>query len=93
MKWTLTPDQFAMAWQRIDGDRIPYPIAVRLSARDSAERAAQLPELTAWCDRTVDPDLEAALRLLARPTVCVEVFGEHGAGQARPFRVLAAAAG
>ncbi|MFG3519640.1 ESX secretion-associated protein EspG [Nocardia nova] len=93
MKWTLTPDQFAMAWQRIDGDRIPYPLAVRLSARDSAERAAQLPELTEWCDRTVDPDLEAALRLLARPTVCVEVFGEHGAGEARPVRVLGAAAG
>ncbi|MEV0030775.1 ESX secretion-associated protein EspG [Nocardia sp. NPDC050793] len=77
MNWTLTPDQFAMAWERTDGDRIPYPLAVRLSARDSMERAAQLPTLHAWCERTLDADLEAALRLLARPTVRVEVFGEH----------------
>ncbi|MET8777458.1 ESX secretion-associated protein EspG [Nocardia sp. NPDC004654] len=77
VNWTLTPDQFAMAWERTDGDRIPYPLAVRLSARDSVERAAQLPALDAWCERTLDADLEAALRLLARPTVRVEVFGEH----------------
>ncbi|WP_431967667.1 ESX secretion-associated protein EspG [Nocardia sp. bgisy134] len=77
MNWTLTPDQFAMAWERTDGDRIPYPLAVRLSARDSMERAAQLPALHQWCERTLDADLEAALRLLARPTVRVEVFGEH----------------
>ncbi|WP_067846186.1 ESX secretion-associated protein EspG [Nocardia lijiangensis] len=77
MNWTLTPDQFAMAWERTDGDRIPYPLAVRLSARDSVERAAQLPALHAWCERTLDADLEAALRLLARPTVRIEVFGEH----------------
>ncbi|WP_068068660.1 ESX secretion-associated protein EspG [Nocardia xishanensis] len=77
MNWTLTPDQFAMAWERTDGDRIPYPLAVRLSARDSMERAAQLPALHAWCDRTLDADLAAALRVLARPAVRVEVFGEH----------------
>ncbi|MEV6389189.1 ESX secretion-associated protein EspG [Nocardia xishanensis] len=77
VNWTLTPDQFAMAWERTDGDRIPYPLAVRLSARDSMERAAQLPALHAWCDRTLDADLEAALRVLARPAVRVEVFGEH----------------
>ncbi|MCP2316196.1 EspG family protein [Nocardia amikacinitolerans] len=77
VNWTLTPDQFAMAWERTDGDRIPYPLAVRLSARDSVERAAQLPALHAWCERTLDADLEAALRLLTRPTVRIEVFGEH----------------
>ncbi|WP_280265753.1 ESX secretion-associated protein EspG [Nocardia wallacei] len=94
MRWTLTPDQFALAWERTDGDRIPYPLAVRLSARDSAERAAQLPELHDWCDRTLDPDLEAALRVLARPAIQVEVFGEYGpGGQAQPVRVLGAADG
>ncbi|GAB2725689.1 ESX secretion-associated protein EspG [Nocardia thraciensis] len=94
MRWTLTPDQFALAWERTDGDRIPYPLAVRLSARDSAERAAQLPGLRDWCDRTLDPDLEAALRVLARPAIQVEVFGEHGpGGKAQPVRVLGAAAG
>ncbi|WP_431952432.1 ESX secretion-associated protein EspG [Nocardia lijiangensis] len=77
VNWTLTPDQFAMAWERTDGDRIPYPLAVRLSARNSVERAAQLPALHAWCERTLDADLEAALRLLTRPTVRIEVFGEH----------------
>ncbi|MGV9821018.1 ESX secretion-associated protein EspG [Nocardia xishanensis] len=77
VNWTLTPDQFAMAWERTDGDRIPYPLAVRLSARDSMERAAQLPALHAWCDRALDADLEAALRVLAIPAVRVEVFGEH----------------
>ncbi|MQY19948.1 ESX secretion-associated protein EspG [Nocardia macrotermitis] len=94
MKWTLTPDQFALAWERTDGDRIPYPLAVRLSARDSDERAAQLPELNEWCSRTLDPDLEAALRVLARPTVRVEVFGRQGPGaDAPPVRVLGAGSG
>ncbi|AHH21140.1 EspG family protein [Nocardia nova SH22a] len=90
MRWTLTPDQFALAWQRIDGDRIPYPLAVRLSARDSVERAAQLPGLTEWSETCLDPDLEAALRILARPAVLIEVFGEHGAD---PVRVLGASSG
>ncbi|WP_067864761.1 ESX secretion-associated protein EspG [Nocardia shimofusensis] len=79
MTWTLTPDQFAAAWARADGDRIPYPLAVRPSARDTFERAAQQPELDEWCERTLDADLEAALRVLARPTVLVEVFGRHAA--------------
>lgn len=86
MNWTLTPDQFALAWERTDGDRIPYPLSVRLSARDTAERAAQLPELTAWCDRVLDADLEAALRVLARPTVRLEVYGEWGAATAEQDR-------
>ncbi len=94
VKWTLTPDQFALAWERTDGDRIPYPLAVRLSARDSGERDAQLARLDEWCSRTLDPDLEAALRVLARPAVRVEVFGRQGLGdQAPPVRVLGAAAG
>ncbi|WP_433200102.1 ESX secretion-associated protein EspG [Nocardia sp. CA-107356] len=84
MNWTLTPDQFAMAWARTDGDRIPYPLAVRLSARDTAERAAQLPALIGWCDRTLDADLEGALRVLARPTVRIEVFGQRDAVEQEP---------
>lgn len=76
MSWVLTPDQFALVWARTDGDRVPYPLAVRPSARDSAERAAQSTELNAWCDRTLDADLEAALRILARPDLSVEVFGQ-----------------
>lgn len=77
VNWTLTPDQFAMAWARTDGDRIPYPLAVRLSARDTAERTAQLPELYRWCEQSLDADLEGALRVLARPAVRIEVFGER----------------
>src|SRR5258707_81183 len=96
VSWRLTPDQFALAWARTDGDRIPYPLAVRASARDSVERAAQLPELEAWCARVLDPDLEAALRVLGRPELSVEVVGEY-AGQTvagkvfeGPVRVLGA---
>ncbi|WP_040791818.1 ESX secretion-associated protein EspG [Nocardia paucivorans] len=74
----LTPDQFALVWARTDGDRIPYPLAVRPSARDSAERAAQAVELNAWCDRALDADLEAALRIIGRPDLSVEVFGQGG---------------
>ncbi|WP_040798022.1 ESX secretion-associated protein EspG [Nocardia higoensis] len=80
MTWTLTPDQFAAAWARTDGDRIPYPLAVRPSARDAFERAARQPELDEWCARTLDADLEAALRVLARPSVLVEVFGRQAGG-------------
>ncbi|GAA5087998.1 ESX secretion-associated protein EspG [Nocardia iowensis] len=106
MNWTLTPDQFALAWARTDGDRIPYPLAVRLSARDTAERDAQLPELRRWCDRVLDADLEAALRVLGAPQLRLEVFGERAAAgnaadsdavsrteSVRPVRVLGAAAG
>ncbi|MGQ4616313.1 ESX secretion-associated protein EspG [Nocardia sp. R7R-8] len=77
VNWTLTPDQFALAWSRTDGDRIPYPLAVRLSARDTAERTAQLPALDRWCDEVLDADLEAALRVLAQPDLRVEVFGQR----------------
>jgi len=77
VNWTLTPDQFAAAWARTDGDRIPYPLAVRPSARDALERAAQQPELDQWCARILDADLEAALRVLARPSVLVEVYGRQ----------------
>ncbi|MFC8047778.1 ESX secretion-associated protein EspG [Nocardia sp. NPDC057353] len=96
MRRTLTPDQFAMAWSRADGDRIPYPLAVRLSAADNVQRAAQLPALHRWCAEHLDADLEAALRVLARPELRAEVFGygpaapgtrEPGAGdgQTDPF--------
>ncbi|MEU1983303.1 ESX secretion-associated protein EspG [Nocardia sp. NPDC019395] len=92
MNWILTPDQFALAWERTVGDRIPYPLAVRLSARDSAERTAQLPALRHWCDTTLDADLEAALRVLAGPEVSVAVFGQDGTGEPTT-RVLGASAG
>lgn len=92
MNWILTPDQFALAWERTVGDRIPYPLAVRLSARDSVERTAQLPALRHWCDTTLDADLEAALRVLAGPEVSVAAFGQDGEG-APTVRVLGASAG
>lgn len=92
MNWLLTPDQFALAWERTIGDRIPYPLAVRLSARDSVERTAQLPALRQWCDGTLDADLEAALRVLARPEVSVETFGQDG-DRTPAVRILGASAG
>ncbi|UGT64164.1 ESX secretion-associated protein EspG [Nocardia asteroides] len=88
MRRTLTPDQFALAWSRTDGDRIPYPLAVRLSAADNVERAAQLPALHRWRDEHLDADLEAALRVLARPALRVELFGY---GPAEPERPASAA--
>ncbi|WP_028477265.1 ESX secretion-associated protein EspG [Nocardia sp. CNY236] len=84
MNWTLSPDQFALAWSRTDGDRIPYPLAVRLSARDTAERAAQLPALIRWCDQVLDADLEAALRVLAQPDIRIEVFGQRDPASVSP---------
>ncbi|MGW6727662.1 ESX secretion-associated protein EspG [Nocardia sp. NPDC055029] len=89
MNWHLTPDQFALAWARVDGDRIPYPLAVRASARDTAERAAEQPALDAWCARTLDADLSAALRVLAKPEIRVEVCGRAAA----PVRMLGAVTG
>ncbi|WP_280263808.1 ESX secretion-associated protein EspG, partial [Nocardia abscessus] len=77
VNWTLTPDQFALAWSRTDGDRIPYPLAVRLSARDTGELAAQRPALDRWCDQVLDADLEAALRVLAQPDLRIEVYGQR----------------
>ncbi|WP_019929217.1 ESX secretion-associated protein EspG [Nocardia sp. BMG111209] len=94
VKWTLTPDRFALAWECTGGDRIPYPLAVRSGARDTDERAAQLPELLAWRDHALDADLQAALRVLARPAIRVEVYGEQGHGaHALPVRVLGTVSG
>ncbi|MQY28659.1 ESX secretion-associated protein EspG [Nocardia aurantia] len=94
MKWTLTPDRFALAWEHTGGDRIPYPLAVRSSARDSDERAAQLPELIEWRDHALDPDLRATLRVLAHPAIRVEVYGEQGHGdRALPVRILGTVSG
>ncbi|MFD6220897.1 ESX secretion-associated protein EspG [Nocardia asteroides] len=89
MNWHLTPDQFALAWARTDGDRIPYPLAVRASARDTAERAARQPALDAWCAATLDADLSAALRVLGKPEIRVEVCGSATA----PVRMLGAVTG
>lgn len=89
MNWHLSPDQFALAWARTDGDRIPYPLAVRASARDSVERAAQQPALEAWCAAALDADLSAALRVLAKPEIRVEVSGHAG----EPVRMLGAVTG
>ncbi|MFB7875971.1 ESX secretion-associated protein EspG [Nocardia sp. NPDC056064] len=86
MNWHVTPDQFALAWARVDGDRIPYPLAVRASARDTVERAAQQPALDAWCARVLDADLSAALRVLADPEIRVEVCGRTTV----PVRMLGA---
>ena len=88
----LTPDQFALVWDRTHGDRVPYPLAVRLSARDSAERAAQLPALHQWCAQNLDADLEAALRVLAAADVRVEVYG-HDADTTPVARILGTSAG
>ncbi|MFD3506271.1 ESX secretion-associated protein EspG [Nocardia sp. NPDC058666] len=89
MNWHFTPDQFALAWARTDGDRIPYPLAVRASARDSVERAAQQPALDAWCAHTLDADLAAALRVLAKPEIRLEVCGHAP----EPVRILGAVTG
>ncbi|MFC6013882.1 ESX secretion-associated protein EspG [Nocardia lasii] len=89
VNWHFTPDQFALAWARTDGDRIPYPLAVRASARDTVERAAQQPALEAWCAHTLDADLAAALRVLAKPEIRVEVCGYAPT----PVRMLGAVTG
>lgn len=93
MKWVFTPDQFALAWESTGFDRYPYPLSIRLSARTEDERAGQIGALQRWRDRTVDGDVEAALRILAQPASRVEVFGLVGTDVSRPVRVLGATAG
>lgn len=74
MTWPLSPDRFALAWARVHGDRVPYPLAVRTTARDARERSRQLPALDAWF-ASAPGELRAALDVLAAPELRVEAHG------------------
>jgi hypothetical protein len=75
MRWTLTPDEFDHAWRDAGLGRFPYPLRVRTTARTVAERAAQVRALSHWYEGYRDDELAAALAVLAKPAVRVEVFG------------------
>ncbi|MGW5573162.1 ESX secretion-associated protein EspG [Nocardia thailandica] len=81
MTWPLSPDRFALAWARVHGDRVPYPLAVRTTARDAAERARQRPALEAWF-ASAPAELRTALAVLAAPELRLEADGWTAQGAA-----------
>lgn len=90
MRWALTSDQFAFAWEATGLDHYPYPLRIRLAARTGAERTSQLVQLRQWSRVALDGDLQVALRTLEKSDSRVEVFGLLGT---RAVRVVAAAVG
>ncbi|TQF65594.1 ESX secretion-associated protein EspG [Rhodococcus spelaei] len=92
VRWTLTPDEFDHAWRETGLDRYPYPLRVRPTARTVDERVAQVRALSDWYACYRDDELAAALAVLAKPAVRVEVFGIEGRHAAQ-IRVLGCASG
>lgn len=88
--WALSPDHFALAWATTGHDTFPPPLRVQPTARTVDEcRAQQLALDTWWRGTSTRSDFEVALRVLADPTLRIEVFAVVD----EPVRVLGAAAG
>ncbi|SDD03371.1 ESX secretion-associated protein EspG [Actinokineospora iranica] len=92
--WTLTPDEFADVWDRLDVDGFPYPIRVERADPDISRVRKRLraARVLGRADR-MDPELETALRMLHTPQMSVDSIWLAEDGSDSPHRVLAARAG
>ncbi|MBF6548501.1 ESX secretion-associated protein EspG [Nocardia brasiliensis] len=88
----FTPDEFAWVWAEAEQDEYPYPISI-IETPSTADEYAQLrSEISYRYPRNADPDLTAALRLLADPDLRIICTGKiHDS--TRKLRSLAVATG
>ena len=85
MKWEFTPDEFMHVWKETDKDRYPYPLQLRSSAQWQSDYDRTHSELRMRMPRGFDPDLSAALRIVANPPMSLLVTGTRK----RPVRFYA----
>ncbi|MCP2257801.1 EspG family protein [Streptoalloteichus tenebrarius] len=94
--WRLTPRQLDQVWESLDLDGYPFPLEVR-SHGDTVEERAEIRRRVAAELRStgllrgdqLDPDLEDALRALARPTLWLDAVWLPEPTAVSPFRMIA----
>lgn len=92
-RWLFTPPQWSLATRALDVEGYPSPIQVNLGL-GGAEKARWLMEDRGELrDGRLAPDLEDALRVLARPERSVDAVWLPASRATLPMRVLAAQAG
>jgi ESX secretion-associated protein EspG len=101
LSWRLTPAQTDQIWQSLGLGDHPFPIQVRSHGRDDAERTVirrqvrdelRARSLLSASDR-LDPELETALRMLAKATTWIDSVWFPDEETESPMRALALAAG
>ncbi|MFI7191919.1 ESX secretion-associated protein EspG [Nocardia nova] len=75
MKWEFSPDEFMHVWKETDKDRYPYPMQLRSSAQWQSEAEQMSWELRTRMPKGFDPDLSAALRVVANPAMSLLLIG------------------
>lgn len=78
--WRLTALEFAVLWERLGRDRLPYPFAFRGTAATEAQFRAQRAVAARRALAQVDAPMYEALAALAEPAVRVELCGLHRVG-------------
>lgn len=86
MTWHLTPDEFIHLWRETGSDRYPFPLRLRASVRWQEDQDDLTRYLATRFPTGFDPDLSAALRLAANPSIALVLTGM----QRTPLRIFAA---
>lgn len=78
--WRLTALEFAVLWERLGRDRLPYPFGFRGTAETDAQFRAQRADAARRVLAQVDAPMYEALAALAEPAVRIELCGLHRVG-------------
>ncbi|MFC4605201.1 ESX secretion-associated protein EspG [Rhodococcus kronopolitis] len=76
--WQLSALEFAVLWERLGRDRLPYPFRFRGTAGTLAQFQAQRAEAARRVLARIDEPMYEALTALAEPAVRIELCGLHG---------------
>ena len=85
MKWEFTPDEFTHIWKETDKDRYPFPMQLSSSAEWQSDYDRMHSELRFRMPKGFDPQLSAALRIVADPPMSLLLMGTRK----RPVRFYA----
>ncbi len=100
MQWRFTPAEFLELWPHVGVARFPFPLQLRDAAPTINERDRNVHLAREQLERgallrsgRVQPDLESALRTLARPLLSCTAFGFFGPQPHQLVRIRAAHSG
>lgn len=78
--WRLTALEFAVLWERLGRDRLPYPFGFRGTAETDTQFRDQRADAARRVLAQVDAPMYEALAALAEPVVRIELCGLHRCG-------------
>lgn len=90
--WDFTPDEFAWVWVETGFEMYPDPISILETPTTKAEYRRVIRKVSARYPRHGDPDLTAALRIVAKPELRILCVGRYH-DSPRRVRSLGAAMG